>query len=155
MPVWELIICGPARVDTNHPWYTHPVVRNPDRPNKRGLTGEQRYFNLFSHPRSAMREAKLTSDFIRKMTALEKELQGKTYLVGERFTVCDLNICAYLAWVRHLGEDALRPFPNIKNWLYRCSFDRPTSPQYKVNIYNGPWKMFKSDDVVAEIRAQL
>ena len=116
MPVWELIICGPARVDTNHPWYTHPVVRNPDTPNKRGLTGEQRYFNLFSHPRSAMREAKLTSDFIRKMTALEKELQGKTYLVGERFTVCDLNICAYLAWVRHLGEDALRPFPNIKNW---------------------------------------
>ena len=42
MPVWELIICGPARVDTNHPWNTHPVVRNPDTPNKRGLTGEQR-----------------------------------------------------------------------------------------------------------------
>jgi hypothetical protein len=37
--LWELCVSGPARVDPNHPWHTHPVVRNPLTPNRRGQTG--------------------------------------------------------------------------------------------------------------------
>merc|ERR1712100_611575 len=84
MKLWELVITGPARIDANHPWYTHPVVRGPNTPDAEGITGEQRFVNMFGYPRSNLRERRLVQDFQRSIGALEKALGTKSFLVGDR-----------------------------------------------------------------------
>ena len=122
MTVWELVLCGPARIDPDHPWYTHPVVRNPNKQGKDGMTGEERYFEWFTHPRSAMRERKLAKSFRRSISALEQHLAaGRQYLVGDRFTAADINVCSVLAWARHLGWSAFDEFPLTRAYLQRAS----------------------------------
>jgi len=57
---------------------------------------------------------------------LENELDGRTYLLGEEFTVADLNLAAT---IREPGEQLvagiaaieLAPFPRITRWLDCCS----------------------------------
>ena len=47
---------------------------------------------------------------------LNQHLEGKQYLVGNRFTVADLNVAAVLSWAQISRLD-LAPFPNLKRWL--------------------------------------
>lgn len=59
------------------------------------------------------------------LRVLEEELHD-SYLLGDTFTVCDLNLASTL---REPGEDGisgiaaidLAPFPNVARWLDRCS----------------------------------
>jgi glutathione S-transferase len=53
----------------------------------------------------------------RPFDALEASLQGKTYLVGERFTVADLNTASVM--YRSLKMD-LSAWPAVNAWLQRC-----------------------------------
>jgi len=66
----------------------------------------------------------------------EKELQhpldvldgavGKTpYLIGNDFTVADLNVAAILSWARPARID-FGPFPKAADWLSRCAL-RPAA----------------------------
>jgi glutathione S-transferase len=68
--------------------------------------------------------------------AAEKEMQGplgvldgalaKTpYLIGNDFTVADLNVAAILAWARPARID-MTPFPSVADWLGRCAL-RPAA----------------------------
>jgi glutathione S-transferase len=68
--------------------------------------------------------------------AAEKEMQGplgvldgalaKTpYLIGDDFTVADLNVAAILAWARPARID-MTPFPSVADWLGRCAL-RPAA----------------------------
>jgi glutathione S-transferase len=68
--------------------------------------------------------------------AAEKELQvplgvldaalGKTpYLLGNDFTVADLNVAAILSWARPARID-FTPFPKAADWLSRCAL-RPAA----------------------------
>jgi glutathione S-transferase len=62
---------------------------------------------------------------------LEEQIDGRTYLLGETFSVADLNLASVL---REPGEDSvggidaidLNPFPGIMRWLDLCS-RRPAS----------------------------
>lgn len=50
---------------------------------------------------------------------LENELDGRDYLLGERFTVADLNVASVLAWAA--GAPKLREeHPRVADWLKRC-----------------------------------
>ncbi len=69
-----MLCAGRARVDSAHPWYPPPVVRNPDTPNLAGQTGEERFASMFAHPRSAINEARLVREFKRSIGALETHL---------------------------------------------------------------------------------
>ena len=57
------------------------------------------------------------------LAVLEKELAGdgspRAYLLGDRFTVADLNVAAVLAWVR-AGPELLEEFPTSGAWLDLC-----------------------------------
>lgn len=68
--------------------------------------------------------------------AAEKEMQGplgvldgavaKTpYLIGNDFTVADLNVAAILSWARPAGIN-MTPFPRVADWLGRCAL-RPAA----------------------------
>lgn len=50
---------------------------------------------------------------------LEKELEGKEYLVGSSFTFADLAIAAYGAFLARLGFD-FNPYKNVNAWIARC-----------------------------------
>lgn len=51
---------------------------------------------------------------------LDGALAGKKYLVGERFTVADLNVASVLGWLRLAGADVSR-HRNLHDWLGRCA----------------------------------
>lgn len=54
-----------------------------------------------------------------RYAVLEGELEGRDYLLGERFTVADLNVASVLAWAA--GAPALREsHPRVRDWLKRC-----------------------------------
>ena len=152
-----IYIQGPARIDPTHPWCNHPVIAGANIPKGRGKkTGEDRFFNLMSHPRSAINERRLVNQFKRAMSALEYSLKesGMNYLAADRFTVADLNVASNMAWVAHLGFNSLKPYPYVQKWMYRCLYNRKYSFVYNHQIkeyhgkemYDGIWKMFPADN---------
>lgn len=50
---------------------------------------------------------------------LEAELEGREYLVGNRFTVADLNVAAVLAWAA-AAPGLGNAHPRVGDWLRRC-----------------------------------
>jgi glutathione S-transferase len=59
------------------------------------------------------------------LAVLEGELEGKDYLVENRFTVADLNVASVLAWSALAGAD-LSGYPRVQAWAGRCS-SRPAA----------------------------
>lgn len=55
---------------------------------------------------------------------LEGALRGRQYLLGESFTVADLNVHAVLGWAPTLGRVKFDATPNVAAWLKRCG-ERP------------------------------
>lgn len=57
------------------------------------------------------------------LKTLERGLEGKTYLVDERFTVADLNVASVVNLTTSLGLD-ISHLPNTTRWMNACK-DRP------------------------------
>jgi glutathione S-transferase len=51
---------------------------------------------------------------------LEGALAGRPYLLGDAFTVADLNVHAVLGWAPTLGKVRFDATPNVAGWLGRC-----------------------------------
>jgi len=56
---------------------------------------------------------------------LDSALEGRDYLVGDGFSVADLNVAAVLGWSLLAGFD-FAAFPNLDRWL-RASISRPAA----------------------------
>ncbi len=54
------------------------------------------------------------------LDAMERHLAGRSYLVGERFTIADISLYAY-THVAHEGGFDLAPYPAIRAWLGRVA----------------------------------
>ena len=50
---------------------------------------------------------------------LDAHLAGKTWMVGEHFTLVDLHLAGGMAWISRLGFE-LATLPNVAAWLARC-----------------------------------
>ena len=50
---------------------------------------------------------------------LDQALADREHLLGDAFSVADLNVAAVLSWAR-LARFDLKPFPNLKRWLETC-----------------------------------
>jgi glutathione S-transferase len=57
------------------------------------------------------------------LAAMERHLAGRTFLVGERYSVADISLYAY-THVAHEGGFDLEPYPAIRAWVDRVA-DRP------------------------------
>ncbi|MBX5157101.1 MULTISPECIES: glutathione S-transferase family protein [unclassified Rhizobium] len=55
----------------------------------------------------------------RPLAALENHLAGREWIVGDRFTVADLNIAEVLRYAQS-EEAVFNAHPNIKAWIERC-----------------------------------
>jgi glutathione S-transferase len=56
---------------------------------------------------------------------LDAGLGRSAYLLGDRFTVADLNVASILAWARPAQID-VSPFPRVAEWLKNCA-ERPAA----------------------------
>ena len=61
------------------------------------------------------------------LKVLDDHLADRPYLLGERFTVADLNVAAVLAWAPLIGFD-VSPHARVASWLGRC-IARPAVPK--------------------------
>ena len=61
----------------------------------------------------------------RPLTILNSILADSAYLLGERFTVADLNAASVLSASR-LSAISMAPFPHITDWAKRCH-ERPAA----------------------------
>jgi glutathione S-transferase len=56
---------------------------------------------------------------------LEGVLVRASHLLGNRFTVADLNVASVLAWARPAQID-MAAFPQVAEWLKNCA-ERPAA----------------------------
>jgi glutathione S-transferase len=49
---------------------------------------------------------------------LDAHLAGRDYVVGNRLTIADLSLCAYLFWPEEIGVD-WDDYPHLRDWLAR------------------------------------
>ena len=59
------------------------------------------------------------------LATLDRALAGRSWLVGETFTVADLNVASVLSPSRSEHLD-LTPYPNVAAWL-AASYARPAA----------------------------
>ncbi len=52
------------------------------------------------------------------LDAMEAHLDGREFLVGERYSIADISLYAY-THVAHEGDFDLEPYPAIRTWLDR------------------------------------
>jgi len=50
------------------------------------------------------------------LDAMERHLDARTFLVGERYSIADISLYAY-THVAHEGGFDLEPYPAIRSWL--------------------------------------
>jgi len=62
------------------------------------------------------------------MTVLNNALEGKKYLVGNEFTLADLNTASVIGIAHAIGLD-MKPYSNINAWLGAIA-DRPSFQKY-------------------------
>ena len=75
------------------------------------------------------RDPALADDCERQMQqplgVLDQAVASQPYLLGEHFTVADLNVASILSWARPARID-FAPFPKAADWLKRCA-ERPAA----------------------------
>jgi glutathione S-transferase len=75
------------------------------------------------------RDPALADDCERQMQqplrVLDQAVANQPYLLGEHFTVADLNVASILSWARPARID-FAPFPKAADWLKRCA-ERPAA----------------------------
>jgi glutathione S-transferase len=59
------------------------------------------------------------------LKVLDAALGHSSNLIGDRFTVADLNVASILAWARPAQID-MSPFPKVAEWLKNCA-ERPAA----------------------------
>lgn len=52
------------------------------------------------------------------LAAMERHLEGRAFLVGERYSIADISLYAY-THVAHEGDFDLGPYPAVRAWLER------------------------------------
>ena len=68
-----------------------------------------------------------TSALQRPFASLNRALENRTYIAGERFTIGDLNAVSIVSWLVLTGFD-FTEFANIKRWVDLCA-RRPAFPK--------------------------
>lgn len=54
------------------------------------------------------------------LAVLEQALSGQEYLIGDQFSVADLNTCSVLGFAAYVQYD-FSPYPAVGAWLARCT----------------------------------
>jgi glutathione S-transferase len=69
--------------------------------------------------RSAKLAEKSQAETYELLAIVEQHLQGKTWLVGNGFSLVDLHLTGGISWIGRMGFSTSR-LPNVDAWLARC-----------------------------------
>ena len=72
------------------------------------------------NPKDPVAEQQSLEALEKPFSILEKQLEGRDYLLGADFTVADLNVASVMAWAMGAKLD-LSGRPNVQRWLKRCT----------------------------------
>jgi glutathione S-transferase len=61
----------------------------------------------------------------RPLAVLDRQLSNRPFLLGDRFTLADLNVASVLA-IAPMARIDLAKYPHVKRWLAACT-DRPAA----------------------------
>jgi glutathione S-transferase len=75
---------------------------------------------MFDTEKSAAKAAACLAQLDAPFKVLNHELADKEYLLGDRFSVADLNVASVLLWTSIVRAD-LSPYPALQGWLVRCT----------------------------------
>jgi len=64
-------------------------------------------------------------DLEKMLALLDDALSGRSYLLGDHFTLADLAVCGFVPYLRFLGYDVSR-HAHVKAWSERC-LSRPAA----------------------------
>jgi glutathione S-transferase len=95
--------------------------------------------NLLLFPEGARDAAQATmacAKLDRPFSVLEAHLCDRPYLVGDRFTVADLNVAAVMTLVPIAGVPIAR-YPSVAAWLTQC-LERPAAADWKPITFTIP-----------------
>jgi glutathione S-transferase len=74
---------------------------------------------LFGVEKSPELAAACVAELEPALRVLDASLVGKDYLVGDRFTVADLNVASVLTWL-NMARVQLDKHPNLQRWFQHC-----------------------------------
>ena len=77
----------------------------------------QKFFNRDNIDQSVIDSA--TENLQRPLAVLNERLADRQYLLGDNFSVADLNVAGVMLLMQMIGFD-LSAYPNIENWTGRC-----------------------------------
>jgi glutathione S-transferase len=108
----------------------------PDDPYERAQVLQWQFFEQYSHEpniavarflrisdepeRFERQKERLLAGGYAALDAMERHLGGRTFLVGERYTLADISLYAY-THVAHEGGFALEPYPATREWIERVA----------------------------------
>lgn len=81
-----------------------------------GYTATLRFLRCFAKTGETEVTAWLEGRAIAAYKILDRHLEGRTWVVGDRATIADLSLCGYLYWPDEIGID-FSPYSNIARWL--------------------------------------
>lgn len=76
-------------------------------------------FGIMGYAQDDAAAAAAAEPLERPFNVLDQALEGRDYLVGDDFSVADLNVASVLAWASMVGMDFAAQ-PNVAEWLGRC-----------------------------------
>jgi glutathione S-transferase len=109
----------------------------PDDPYERAQVLQWQFFEQYSHEpniavarflkthsdepeRFERQKERLLAGGYAALDAMERHLGGRTFLVGERYSLADISLYAY-THVAHEGGFALEPYPATREWIERVA----------------------------------
>ncbi len=63
--------------------------------------------------------AVIGEESVKPLTVLQDHLADRAYLLGDDFTVADLNVACVVGWGKFAGLD-FEPYPAVNDWFSRC-----------------------------------
>jgi glutathione S-transferase len=109
----------------------------PDDPYERAQVLQWQFFEQYSHEpsiavarflksysgepeRFERQRERLLKNGYAALDAMERHLDGRTFFVGERYSLADISLYAY-THVADEGDFDLEPYPAIRSWLERVA----------------------------------
>ncbi|KAI1116477.1 glutathione S-transferase [Nemania sp. NC0429] len=88
------------------------------------MQGQANHFLKFAKEKIPYGIQRYVGETERLYGVLDARLEGRQYVVGEKFSIADINLLGWVDCVRFIGIDLETQFPNIHKWHARC-FERP------------------------------
>ncbi|MCY3885865.1 MAG: glutathione S-transferase family protein [Gammaproteobacteria bacterium] len=69
--------------------------------------------------KNELQAVKVLETLARPFSALNSVLTGTTYLLGDEFSVADLNVASVFMWAR-MGQVPMSQYPQVESWVSSC-----------------------------------